>query len=162
MTQSARVTCPRCGANNFDTSHACWKCGAPLVSPVGTATESRRVYRETFRSSEQMGPRSTVEGDPGVARRAAIGLALVVPWIGLPVGWIFMMIEDGRRQAVGRVCVVWSIAALILHLLLMVVAAQAAGAMLSRQLLPLIESMARSAGQASRATNPSAGPSGPE
>src|SRR5690348_15859072 len=60
-----------------------------------------------------------VAGDPGTARRAAILLALTIPWIGLPVGWIFMMIEDGRRQAVGRVCAIWSVIGLILHLFLM-------------------------------------------
>jgi hypothetical protein len=58
-------------------------------------------------------------GDSGVAKRAALALALTLPWIGLPVGWIFMMIEDHRRQAVGRFCVVWSFVGLVLHLFVM-------------------------------------------
>jgi hypothetical protein len=58
-------------------------------------------------------------GDPGAARRAAIALAITMPWLGLPVGWIFMMIEDSRKQAVGRVCAVWSMIALVFHFLLM-------------------------------------------
>jgi hypothetical protein len=66
-------------------------------------------------------------GDYGVARRAAIVFALTLPFISLPVGWTFMMIEDHRRQAIGRICVYWSLAALLFHLLLGFVAAQAVG-----------------------------------
>lgn len=33
----ARIACPRCGSNNFDTVTACWKCGTSLSSgPVFT------------------------------------------------------------------------------------------------------------------------------
>ncbi len=63
-------------------------------------------------------------GDFGVARRAAIWFALTLPFISLPVGWTFMMIEDHRRQAIGRICVVWSCIALIFHLLLGFIAMQ--------------------------------------
>jgi len=66
-------------------------------------------------------------GDYGVARRAAIAFALTLPYISLPVGWTFMMIEDHRRQAIGRICVIWSCVALFFHLLLGFVAAQAIG-----------------------------------
>jgi hypothetical protein len=66
-------------------------------------------------------------GDFGVARRAAIAFALTLPFISLPVGWTFMMIEDHRRQAIGRICVIWSLVALFFHLLLGFVAAQAIG-----------------------------------
>jgi hypothetical protein len=51
----------------------------------------------------------------------------MLPFIGLPVGWIFMMIEDERRQAIGRICAVWSLVSLVLQLLLMFACAQAVG-----------------------------------
>lgn len=57
-------------------------------------------------------------GDSAVAKRAAIWLALSVPFAGLPIGWAFMMIEDRRRQAIGRLCVNWSLLGLVLHLFL--------------------------------------------
>ena len=57
-------------------------------------------------------------GDPGMARRAAVLLALTIPWIGLPIGWTFMMMEDRKRQAIGRYCANWSMIALVFHLLL--------------------------------------------
>jgi hypothetical protein len=82
-------------------------------------------------------------GDPGSARRAAIALALTFPWIGLPVGWIFMMIEDARKQAIGRICAVWSLFALIFHLLLMFALTQMAMSYV-RELLPLLQNMRNS------------------
>lgn len=55
-------------------------------------------------------------GSSAVAKRAAIALALTLPFLGLPIGWAFMMIEDSRRQAIGRFCVNWSLLGLVLHL----------------------------------------------
>ena len=76
-------------------------------------------------------------GDSGVATRAAIALALTFPWIGLPVGWVFMMIEDRRKQAIGRTCAVWSMVALVVHLFFMVIFIQSAIAMFG-SLLPAV------------------------
>ena len=73
-------------------------------------------------------------GDSGVATRAAIALALTFPWIGLPVGWCFMMIEDRRKQAIGRICAVWSMIALVIHLVLLVTAIPAAIALIANAL----------------------------
>ena len=53
-----------------------------------------------------------------------------MPWLGLPVGWVFMMIEDHRKQAIGRLCANWSMIALVFHLLLMFVAMQSVGSVL--------------------------------
>ncbi|HZO87838.1 MAG TPA: hypothetical protein VFB38_05820 [Chthonomonadaceae bacterium] len=126
MTQHAgRLTCPRCGANNFSTVTACWKCSAPLNAAGNPSASAAAPAYPPTPSVERaaMAPvtyaPATADGDPGVARRAAIALALLIPWIGLPVGWIFMMIEDSRKQAVGRICVLWSTIALIFHLFLM-------------------------------------------
>src|SRR5947209_8653207 len=136
MAQTAgRLSCPRCGANNFESVSACWKCGAALsgassmsapltMPPMASAPIERQPqqYSAPAYAGQQFAPAAT--GDSGVAKRAAIALALVIPWVGLPVGWVFMMIEDSRKQAVGRVCVVWSTIALVFHLLLMFAFAQ--------------------------------------
>jgi hypothetical protein len=81
-------------------------------------------------------------GDTGVARRAALLLGLTIPFIGLPVGWIFMMIEDRSKQAVGRWCVTWSVVGLVLHLFVTYFMVQQSLAYL-RLLLPVIQSAAR-------------------
>jgi hypothetical protein len=133
MAQRAgRLTCPRCGANNFDTVTACWKCSAPLSA--GSAAPAAAMPASPYAPPERAPMAAPImspavhypvpAGDSGVARRAAIALALTFPWLGLPVGWIFMMIEDRSRQAIGRVCVIWSMIALVFHLLLMFVAMQ--------------------------------------
>lgn len=116
--RGGRLTCPRCGANNFDTVTSCWKCGAPVGAAPQTAAPGQGSLGALSSGREASYAPGALGGDPEAARRAAIWLALVFPLIGLPVGWIFMMIEDGRRQAVGRVCVLWSTAALVVHMLL--------------------------------------------
>ncbi|MCS6777244.1 MAG: hypothetical protein NZ557_11950, partial [Chthonomonadaceae bacterium] len=74
------------------------------------------------------------DADPAAARRAAIALALTLPWLGLPVGWICMMTGNYRQQAIGRLCATWSLIALIFHLMLTFVAAQSLGSLLVQTL----------------------------
>jgi len=123
MAQRAgRITCPRCGANNFDTVSVCWKCQLPLQTAAGASAYGAPQMLQ--QGQERAMPPAAAQvptpstGDFGVARRAAIWFALTLPFISLPVGWTFMMIEDHRRQAIGRICVVWSCISLIFQLLL--------------------------------------------
>jgi len=44
---------------------------------------------------------AAISGDPNVARRAAILLALPCPFSACH-RWVFMMIEDSRRQMIGK------------------------------------------------------------
>jgi hypothetical protein len=148
---AGRLTCPRCGANNFDTVTACWKCSAPLTAggaaPVAAAPYAVPETRVSM-PSPMMAPTAAYpvsSGDSGVARRAAIALALTLPWLGLPVGWVFMMIEDSRKQAIGRVCVIWSMIALVFHLLLMFVAMQSVGTLLLKS-MDILKTMQQSQG----------------
>ena len=126
MAQRAgRITCPRCGANNFDTVTSCWKCGAPvgaaslsasMQTPLSAAATIPSPYvQERSPASVVYTPQAS-NGDSGVARRAAVALGLTIPFVGLPVGWIFMMIEDRNKQAIGRWCATWSMIGLVLHL----------------------------------------------
>src|SRR5207248_2569961 len=118
MAQRAgRMTCPRCGANNFDTVTSCWKCGTalgagassaiPVAAPLPAAPVAYPAERAPSAPQPALYPAaapaaSATSGDSGVAKRAAFYMGVTLPWIGLPVGWIFMMIEDSRKQAIGR------------------------------------------------------------
>ena len=154
MAQRAgRLVCPRCGANNFDTVAACRKCGAPLSGAVSAGVSAPPmappvVPRATSGYERPSSPSTGVAfvsavptGDPAVARRAALALALTIPWLGLPIGWAFMMVEDSRRQAIGRLCAVWSMIALVFHLLLMFVLVQPMISMAQQLLLPMATQM---------------------
>ncbi len=141
MAQHAgRVSCPKCGANNFDAVPNCWKCGAslyagsPAVGPSGPSRETpsgREGAPQPGGPTYAPGGAAVRGGDPATANRAAILLALTLPWIGLPVGWVFMMIEEPRKQAVGRLCATVSFVALLIHLWLFI----ALGAMATNTLM---------------------------
>jgi hypothetical protein len=139
MVQNAgRVTCPQCGANNFDSVATCFRCGASLAGGAGSrpSVPANKMGPErgmTSSSPPMNAPMMPANmntpmmpppvyasggGDPNLARRSAIWLAISIPWIGIPVGWIFMMMEDQKRQAIGRLCFNWSLIALVFHMLL--------------------------------------------
>lgn len=146
---TGRWSCPRCGSNNFDTVTQCWKCNSsktggvsppaysapPAVqAPSPMATQERALPAPPF--PVNMGVLSG--GDPAVAKRAAILLALTVPYFGLPIGWAFMMVEDYRKQAIGRFCVAWSCAGLVIHLVLGFIALQSSVAIALKMLTPML------------------------
>ena len=160
MAQRAgRITCPRCGANNFDTVTSCWKCGAPVgagaiaqppmpaaPTPVSNLqASSMPLSYPSDRAPAMAAPApmsyapSIPTGDIGVARRAALALALTLPFLGLPVGWIFMMFDDRGKQAIGRWCANWSMIGLVLHLFLTYFMFMQSGPILMRLLLPVVE-----------------------
>lgn len=138
--RTGRLTCSRCGANNFDTVTSCWKCGTALsAAPVSMPVMPSPPPMSGERQAPVMMPvAAAVTGDEGVAKRAALALALTIPFLGLPIGWAFMMIEDKRRQAIGRFCVNWSLLGLVVHLFLSYVGMQA----LVKSLLPAVLGMA--------------------
>ncbi len=127
-----RTTCPRCGANNFDTVTACWKCGTPLqgapaaqpvsapapVRPQATPGVGERFAGYTAAAATAV---ASTTGNPRTANAAAVWLGLLFPYFGIPIGLAFMMCDDRRRQEVGRICLLWSIVSSIAHFLLLVV-----------------------------------------
>lgn len=135
---TGRTICPRCGANNFDTVSICWKCHTPLPVATTSAAGTPAPYPGAPTAPSRVPPASpgagSSDGDPASARRAAIALALTLPWLGLPIGWIIMMTGNYRQQAIGRLCATWSLIALIFHLMLTFVAAQSLGSLLVQTL----------------------------
>ncbi len=155
MAQRAgRITCARCGANNFDTVTSCWKCGAPVgvaptaaagfgPSPLPPASISPMPAMQERMPAHAAYSALPPSGDAAVARRAAILLGLTIPFIGLPVGWVFMMIEDRSKQAVGRWCATWSMIGLVIHLVVTYLVIQQSVPMMLRMLTPVLEGAAR-------------------
>ena len=156
----SRIACPRCGANNFDNVSACFKCGAPLGSvvpvasapsvsapvgmpPVAAASAAPQHYAPPIGRVALSG---YAEGDSAAAQRAAALLGLTFPWIGLPVGWVFVMLEDPRRQAIGRSCVWWSVIGLVIHLFLMLLSVKAVVGTLAPVLQGVMQSRSAGAG----------------
>ena len=117
--RSGRIACPRCGANNFDTVTVCWKCSAPLTGGV-QATVAQGTVVPPPASTYPVG---RTPGSAATSDRAAIWLGLLFPYFGLPVGLVFMMLDDDRKQQLGRICVLWSCLSLVLHIAFMSAAA---------------------------------------
>ena len=93
---------------------------------------------------------AATSGSSATAKRAAIALALTIPFLGLPIGWAFMMIEDSRRQAIGRFCVNWSLLGLVLHLFLTYLGIQAS----VKLMLPFLTAVAGGMQNGSRSAAP--------
>jgi hypothetical protein len=49
--------------------------------------------------------------------KAAAALGLLFPWFGLPVGIMFLMLDDPRRTAVGWNAIWWSIGGLVINII---------------------------------------------
>jgi hypothetical protein len=127
-SKSGRIACPRCGANNFDTVTVCWKCGAPLVSPPAHPAGPAAAPATPFAPAAPPAPALAQGLRPGSgstvsSERAALWLGLLFPYFGLPVGLVFMMLDDDRKQQLGRTCVLWSCISMVLHVAFMSVAA---------------------------------------
>lgn len=146
-----RWVCTQCGANNFETVANCWKCGTaqfrPTTSPPPAySTPPRSETPSVLNSPVYAAPtsRNVLDGDPAVAKRAALLLALTFPWLGLPIGWAFMMIEDQRRQAIGRYCAWVSFFGLLAHLFFGMIALKGATTLFMNLLVPVMQSMDKS------------------
>lgn len=118
MSMSGRISCPRCGANNFDTVTVCWKCGAPLgpnapvdarggLPPVAPQAGAQPAFAHVRNAAAS-----------ALANRSAVALGLMFPYFGLPIALAFMMCDDPRRQEVGRICLIWSVVSSVGHVLL--------------------------------------------
>ena len=118
MASTGRITCPRCGANNFDTVTVCWKCGTPLRAPAGTVSSVQEtpVAQAALHQVAQMGRQAALSA---TANRSAIWLGLLFPYFGIMVALAFMMCDDPRRQEVGRICLIWSLVSTVLQGLLL-------------------------------------------
>ena len=112
MSASAagRVLCPQCGVNNFATQAACWRCGASLAGGGGAsgAAETGRAAAAPHR------PAASV--DPALATWSAWILAFLFPFVAVPVGLVFLMLDDRRKAEVGKTTLIAGTVFSLLHL----------------------------------------------
>ncbi len=127
-----RIRCLYCGANNFPNAPTCWQCSRPLraaksgpataASPAPSVpspgspepTEYARLAAQTdarFRSTNV---------NPATAGKAAAALGLMFPYIGLPVGIVFLMLDDARKVQLGWITIWWSVVGSVANGLLLV------------------------------------------
>ncbi len=126
---AGRIVCPQCGANNFATQSACWKCGAVLArgsTSVPNVPASPLPNLPTAPQAE----------DPQLAFWSSLALGLLFPLYAVPVGIVFLMLDDRRRSEIGRFAIIFGIIGTVLHLI--VTAALLRGTIAQvRALLPL-------------------------
>ncbi|MBC8140334.1 MAG: hypothetical protein H7Y38_02705 [Armatimonadetes bacterium] len=106
---AGRTICGNCGANNFETQAACWKCGKTLA---GTGIALSAAPRLADSVAVVAAP-ATV--DPAVAQWTAILGGLLVPIVMLPVGLAFLMWDDRRKVEVGRTATIASLVGTLFH-----------------------------------------------
>jgi len=86
-----RVVCSQCGSNNFATQAACWKCGSALTAvATAPATASPVAIARPLERSESP-----------AALWASLALGITFPFIAVPVGMVFLMLDDRRKAQIG-------------------------------------------------------------
>jgi len=119
---TSRLVCPKCSANNFNTQAACWQCGAGLrgngVPSAMRAADGAGTPSPTPLPLTPARPDS-IPSDPAVAVWAAILLALFFPYVAVPVGIVFLMLDDRRKAEIGRIALVAGIVFTIAQSLVM-------------------------------------------
>ena len=124
MSISERVVCTNCGANNFATQAACWKCGKSLAlstspaSPPGSSPPLPGAIPTTnYQPPVAYGAVSN-DYSPGTATTAAIVLGLLFPMVALPVGIVFLMLDNKRKAAIGWQNIIWGIVGSVLNIII--------------------------------------------
>lgn len=84
--------------------------------------------------------------DPAVAFWAAIALAFFFPAVAVPVGIIFLMVDDRRRIEIGKITLVWGLVFSVLQFIVMAWVYSAALAQL-KAILPMAGQLSSAAGQ---------------
>lgn len=120
---AGRIVCAKCGANNFDTQAACWRCGAAL-SGAGRSPASAPPRPAGSGAAPVTSPsafdapyRPARDADPAIAAWAAGALAFLFPFVAVPVGLVFLMLDDRRKIEVGKITLIAGTLFSLVHLL---------------------------------------------
>ncbi len=113
-----RVRCLYCGANNFPASAACWQCGRPLKAVSAAAPDAAGSplpgALPGIAAAQRPQPfRPAAESS--LAPKAAAAMGLMFPYIGLPVGIVFLMLDDPRKTQIGWMTIAWSVLGTVLN-----------------------------------------------
>ncbi len=115
---AGRVRCLYCGANNFPASAACWQCGRPLKAAPAGGPEAGVVSLPAAVPGVAAAPRPVASRpitESALAPKAAAALGLMFPYIGLPVGIVFLMLDDPRKTQLGWMTIGWSVLGTVLN-----------------------------------------------
>ena len=113
--EAERVRCLYCGANNFPASAVCWQCGRPLKAASAGATPAAGPAASFAHAAPAAFPVRPAES--ALAPKAGAALGLLFPWIGLPVGMVFLMLDDPRKTQLGWLLIGWSVLGTVLNTL---------------------------------------------
>ena len=119
-----RVRCLYCGANNFPASVACWQCSRPLKAMRPASSETPGVsppgVSSTGVSASAPQPVAAVRpafAESPLAPKAAAALGMLFPYVGLPAGMIFLMLDDPRKTQLGWLLIGWSLAGTVISVI---------------------------------------------
>ena len=114
--EAGRVRCLYCGANNFPASAACWQCGRPLkAAPAGGAEPGGSPFPAAPFPGAATRPAFRAASESALAPKAAAAMGLLFPYIGIPVGIVFLMLDDPRKTQLGWMMIGWSVAGTVLN-----------------------------------------------
>ena len=116
--EAGRVRCLYCGANNFPASASCWQCGRPLKAvPAGQADVGASPLPSPLPGIAPVRQALTARPltESALAPKAAAALGLMFPYIGLPVGIVFLMLDDPRKTQIGWMTIGWSVLGTVLN-----------------------------------------------
>ena len=116
--EAGRVRCLYCGANNFPASAACWQCGRPLKAAPTESSEAGMAPLSTPLPGMAPAQRLLTANpitESALAPKAAATLGLMFPYIGLPVGIVFLMLDDPRKTQLGWMAIGWSVLGTVLN-----------------------------------------------
>ncbi|MGI4788484.1 MAG: hypothetical protein ACRYFS_06490 [Janthinobacterium lividum] len=114
---TGRIRCLYCGANNFPASVTCWQCSRPLKAVRTPSSEmpDSVLPVQPLLSVPLSAPLPALVESP-LAPKAAAALGMLFPYVGLPAGIIFLMLDDPRKTQLGWLMIGWSLAGTILSI----------------------------------------------
>jgi ABC-type Fe3+ transport system permease subunit len=101
-----RIVCASCSSNNFATQAACWKCGKPLATVAPAASNAMpAVDSVPLGSSPAASHYAAVSYNLPIESPAAfwsaVAMGIVFPMIAIPVGLVFLMLDNKRKSQIG-------------------------------------------------------------
>ena len=100
-----RVVCAACGSNNFATQAACWKCGRGLTAAPPPTPSASMPAPAAGAGAIPVAARPAYSADLRQESPAAfwssVALGIVFPMLSIPVGMVFLMLDDKRKAQIG-------------------------------------------------------------
>jgi hypothetical protein len=102
-----RLACPQCGSNNFATQARCWSCGTALAPESTPASPLPRPTAPSAPAQRAL---------TGLSFGAAIAFGLLFPALAIPVGIVFLMLDDRQKAQIGWQNILWGTIGTVLHI----------------------------------------------